>query len=458
MPTTGSGTMSSISVPTLPGSGPYLGFAPPLRYTQLSLDRYARILGINPAHFWGGFGQEIWPVGTGCDDLWPRHSWQKGDAVSREELAITIKEAEAEIARYVRFPLSPQWFEDVLIYPKPYRKEFVGYGGRNVRGMHKSVIAPWHKVIQPGVQVRTFINTVEVVYSDEDGDGFYETATIDCDVSGLNLASPNVNEIKVFIAGTGGHPDWELRDVRSKTSTSAVATIKMNSWILIEPELKASYPTLDGFNGVDIGTSTDNFVDSVDVYRVYTDATQATARFYWEAEPNGSLPFSTNCVACSGTGCDVCGLISQDGCSYVRDGEAGIICPVPASYNSDTSAWNHATQTIGRDPDLVKVWYLAGNISQEYLAGYSYDPLSDYWAEAIAWLATARLERPLCGCGNTVALADHWRTDVAYNGDDSSYLVDFKMLANPFGTKQGELMAWKRVSAFQNKGFDGAMV
>ena len=66
--------------------------------TLLSLDRYAQIMSLNPAHFSGAAGATFWPEITSCDDVWPQYSWQhQYEFVSREELAIAISEAEGDI-------------------------------------------------------------------------------------------------------------------------------------------------------------------------------------------------------------------------------------------------------------------------------------------------------------------------------------------------------------------------
>ena len=94
----------------------------------------------------------------------------------------------------------------------------------------------------------------------------------------------------------------------------------------------------------------------------------------------------------------------------------------------------------------MKAWYYAGLIADAYLAESSHDPLSNYWAQAIAWLATARLERPPCACSNTGTLFNKWSKDLATIGEGAGHLLSDRLLDNPFGTRQGEIMAWNRVS------------
>jgi hypothetical protein len=102
---------------------------------------------------------------------------------------------------------------------------------------------------------------------------------------------------------------------------------------------------------------------------------------------------------------------------------------------------------VCRDPDEIKLYYFAGAQEDQWLKGMSYDPLSRYFAQAIAWMATARLEREICGCGNLIALFRNLRQDLAVTreGGASRFTPD-EILNNPFGTKMGEVMAWQRIS------------
>jgi hypothetical protein len=134
---------------------------------------------------------------------------------------------------------------------------------------------------------------------------------------------------------------------------------------------------------------------------------------------------------------------------------------MPATYSDDNEQWERAVWTDCRAPDQVKIWYQAGELSQRYLDaenvtadfdnGLVTDPLTDYWAETIAWLATARMERELCSCGNVVALSIELRRDVSRTDPDGpSFFVDPSELSNPLGTRIGEIKAWRRISKVAN--------
>src|SRR5688572_10128086 len=81
--------------------------------TLLSLDRWARIMGLNPVHFNGASGDSVWPLTGGvCKDVWPQHSWQSPDIISREELARNIHLAERAITRALGYSPAPTWFAE----------------------------------------------------------------------------------------------------------------------------------------------------------------------------------------------------------------------------------------------------------------------------------------------------------------------------------------------------------
>ena len=79
------------------------------------------------------------------------------------------------------------------------------------------------------------------------------------------------------------------------------------------------------------------------------------------------------------------------------------------------------------------------------------EPLSQYWANLIAMLATARLEWPLCSCTNVQLLANRWREDLARMNKERSFAVTPDDLQNPFGTRAGETLAWKRITKSRGK-------
>lgn len=414
----------------------------PLPYTLLSLGRFAQMVGINPAHFWGAtaasLDPQVFPVGSSCGDIWPQHDWQKEDQVSRESLALAIQEAEKQLADYLGYWTAPVWIANEM---QPYPRDFYRtsmFQVLDVRGFNKSMSLRYGKIISGGQRAVSLIGTADTTsgsldYSDDDGDGLAETATIT-----LATSLTDVCEIKVYHASYDGLQEWEVRPVRTKEISAGVLTITLDSWLLIDPALYDEYPTTEGFQGIDIST-TANFVTSVDVYHEYTDTSSASAIFNWEKNE----PTCSSCT-CGGVGCPACSDDTQDGCLKVRDENLSKVVPLPATY--EDSEWTMTTYAVCRAPDRVAFWYYAGSQSNDYQREKVCDPLANDLAWITIWLAIPKLERPPCSCARLSNMFDYLRRDLSENfPGGSSFFVPEDMLNNPFGTHQGEVMAWKRL-------------
>jgi len=417
------------------------GLTEPLPYTHLSLSRFARIMGISPAHFFGGtavnLNPQIFPVRS-CSGVWQKYSWQDADRVSRFDIAVEIANAEREISEFMGYWPSPRWItEEKHVYPSFHRPEYRGTG-TDVSGRLKAIDTSTGKVIEGGRRGVTLLGSATVSgsdlsYSDEDGDGYYETATV-----AVNTSYTDINELKVYHTGYGGAMEWEIRHPRKKEVSGGVATFIFDSWLFIDPELYEAMPDEDGPNAIDI-SDTSNLVVQVDIYREYTDTTQAAAVFRWEYDPI--------CSCCSGSGCEICSDTTQNGCLAVRNSEVGLVAPMPGSYDSDSGVWLKASWTASVEPHRVDLWYKAGLISDAYKRGISIDPLPIDIARVIARLATSRLERNLCGCSNVQMLSEYLRTDTTRTSSQGTFtFVTPGIVENPFGTRVGEVEAYRFVT------------
>ena len=301
---TGDGTGTPITGG--PGSG--ATSARPFPRTLLSLSHYAKIMGINPLHFAGantpGLTPQVFPV-TSCSKLWSKYDWQDYDAVGTYQIAELIYEAENEVANVLGYWPAPYWIESELHqYPAPFNRELIG-NGLNVRGEQKSVISSYGKVINPGKRAVSLVETATtagstLVYSDDDGDGFYETATIT-----VPTTVTDAKELKVFFNGMGGELEWEIRSARSRIISGGNVQFVFDSWLFIDPELYELPPNTDEVEAIDVSTVA-NFVASVDVYREYIDFTDNPATFFWTSDK-----MSINNIACPN-----CGIIGCTTCEY----------------------------------------------------------------------------------------------------------------------------------------------
>jgi hypothetical protein len=214
------------------------------------------------------------------------------------------------------------------------------------------------------------------------------------------------------------------------------------SWQFIDPDLWEELPSTETAQPIDISNAA-NLVTTVDVYREYVDTTVASVQLLWEN-------YNVQCT-CGGSGCDACSPIEQDGCANIRDGFYGIISPLPASYSG--GEWSVEALEGCREPDRLKVWYYAGEQSQKYLQGRTCEPLSDYWARIIAFLAVSRLEHEVCSCDNVRALSRKLREDVGrtQEGEATFIFATPELVENPFGSRMGEVMAWRAVTRINKR-------
>lgn len=399
--------------------------------TLLSLDRWAKTLAISPVHFNGAASGDIWLDYGSCEDIWPQYAWQiDKEIVSRDEVAMAIASAEQDIANAIGYWPAPTWFAD----------EMHGFP-HTTRGV-KTVQASWGKIIGQGRRAVSAIETdATVVRTDPDGDGWAELATIT-----VATDVTDKREIKLFTQDMGGLPEWEIRPLRNVVLSGGNAIITLDAWLLIDPELWERYPSTNGFSAIDI-TDADNFVTEADVYRVYNDTTQAGSQFY---SSQVRLDYGVwICPNCNGSGCETCGITVQDGCFTVIDSRTSSVRPFPARYIN--GAWTAAPFDNCVAPAQVALNYYAGEIDQRYRKEQSLDPLSDYWAETITWLATARLPKGICGCGRVATRVDELQRDLSRFRDspDSAIYSRFEKMSifhSGFGTRVGEVKAWERVT------------
>jgi hypothetical protein len=408
--------------------------------TLLSLDRFARIFGINPVHFSGAGGTTIFPLRGACSDVWYQKSYIGSDRVSREDLAMVIATAEEDIARYLGYWPAPKWFsKEMHMFPRHHRPDLFD-DGYNVRGDRKSLKLDWGRFISPGRRYTQLISQASVaagtmVFSDPDGDGFDELVTITLPTT---LTNASRQQVKVYFDGHT-EQEWEIRNPKSVTISGGNVIITFDFWQLIDPALQDPFP---GPAPSALNITDAIYVAVVDVYREYTDYSQHSVEFYWEPRVSALI-----CPACGGSGCVACQLTVQCGCLHPRDVMLGIAVPQPATWDAVNGQWAASAFSECYAPDQVKVWYYAGEMSDAFLSGMGLDPLSNWYAEAIGWMAIARLERNFCSCGNLTALQTELRSEMSRSdtGGPSWFLTDADG-NNPFGTKMGEVKAWRRVA------------
>lgn len=395
-------------------------------FTQLSLDRFAKIMGVNPLHFNGVFSS-VSPVAS-CAAPLMQYDWQSADAVSRESIAVAIQDAEMRISTYLRFKPLPAFEVDErhsVLRPNP--PELFARRAITTTGLGAALKLDYGQVVAGGIEQRTAISlNLPIVYSDADSDGYKETATL----GPFATTVTDINEIALVFPGLGGAAEWEVRPI-TVTIVGGQCTIVARREQLVIPAL------LESFAGkATDGDSDPNFQPNMDVYRIWHDPSQQV-QFLWES------PFSS--CGCGDTTCASCFLSAQFGCTIVRDYRTGLITGQPAVWNSVTSAYESTQYAVNRAPDRARFWYRAGYRNQR--AKRPFVEMDPRWERAIALLAAANLERPMCGCPNVENITRYWREDLALVHSDTqggdSYQFPRKFLDNPIGTTRGAMQAWR---------------
>lgn len=401
------------------------------RPNLLSLDHYARVMGIDPLHFQGGFST-VRPE-PGCSDVWYQHDWQDPKKVSRDQVARLIAEAEFDLANEIGYWPAPTYIEEEFVqYPHPQRKDMTGFGW-NVSVRPKTIKPKWGYVIEGGQRADELLGTEGYLRFDADGDGFAELAqfvlTVPATFNTTQIRAyykvwdaPDAENCRTDPSSTGPDPAWEIRPLRSQL-VGTTLTIWIKAWQLFRPQLH------EALNASPIDADdADVYVDEIIFYREYTDP-ETQVQFLWGAD-------IANCDA-------ACARSTQAGCFSVTDQRSSFLAPRPATFADGVFTGANWAETV--EPDAVRLWYRAGFLPNRYRSSMD-EPLSQYWAKLIAMLATARLEWPLCSCTNVQLLADKWREDLARINVQRSFSVTPDDLQNPFGTRAGEALAWKRIT------------
>lgn len=405
--------------------------------TLLPLDRWAAILGHDPL----SFNQVITAAKpqTICAGPWKQWPWQESDKISREDVAQAIAEAERILADYVGYTLLPTWVADERRGTiQPGMPGLLNLSGRNLSGFRNTVQLARGHYISGGVEAKAVIEAgATITYTDEDGDDYFETATVT-----VNTTVTDVCEIAVYYPGESGRDAWEVRPLRSVTITAGVATIVMWRHQLVLPDLmEALVPeAVDGDNAA-------NFLEDVDVYRHYTDP-QQQVQFLWSP-----IPYWGSC-GCGDSACVACTIASQFGCLVGNDYRLGLVHYQPATWDAAAGGFVTAGYAAPRQPDRLRLWYRAGY--QDMAQDCPALQMEGTWERAVAYLSLTLLDRNLCGCSNLESLAEHYREDLALASstpaESRSYRVSgtaarASILDNPFGTTRGAVYAWTRANA-----------
>lgn len=404
--------------------------------TLLTLDRWSDLIGLNKLHF-NQIVSAAMPTPV-CGEIWKSFDWQDSMKISREAVAQAIQDAERQIMGLTNYPLAPMWIADERVRTvRPAISEDINLWGLNPRGQRSAVQLSNGYYISGGIEAKTLIEAgAAVTYTDPDGDGYPELATIT-----VNTTVSDPAEIAVYFPGESAAGEWEVRPLRSVTIGAGVATITCFRQQIPLPELWEAFApeAIDGDDNA-------NFLTTVDVYRHWNDP-QQQVQLMWS--PDGW----EGCSLCGDAGCATCQAGVQWGCLLGKDYRNGIVHYQPAAWDPEEGAFTSQSLAVWRQPDRLRLWYYAG--WQDTKLRYPTLQMDPYWERAVAYYSLCLLDREICGCTNLKELVRHWTQDLALNVSDpagsNSYQTGTELLNNPFGTMRGALYAYQRVNSGEGR-------
>ncbi len=406
--------------------------------TLLPLDSYARLMAIEPC----AFNQVYNPLDaypTECNQVWLQSAWVGSTEriVGRDEIATAINTAEEMIAQALGFQAAPAFIAaDEQAWPLPAR-------GWQVRT--PSYKLRWGQFIAAG---REDIDTAivigaPVVYSDSDGDGVLDRATVTITAAQLAAAGANWQEVAVYYPAV--YLDWSLwprdeswrikpwRIVRNPATGNLTLTGQRCQ--LVRPDLWEDDAPIDQSDAT-------AFLTNVDIYRRYLDTSQQAQHVYTTEGP-------TDCLypPCNETCATACVVVARG-----DDRRNGIVKAPAATHGA--GGWAYQTYLSGQYPDFVRTWYLAGAWKRlnNWMEADMLQTNHPAMALAIVRLANTLLPEAPCLCNKTVT---RWRRD-REEGDINS--LDAALAMSAFGsTMRGAIFAWSVVKRLNPLGGGGSL-
>lgn len=406
--------------------------------TLLPLDTYARMMAINQC----SFNQVFNPTGpypTECNEVWLQSSWvgTSERLVGRDEIATAVATAEEMIAEALGFWPAPKFIAaDEKQWPlqrrgaqvryPPYRLsygEFIGAGRENID---------------------TLISASEsITYTDRDGDGVLDTATITITAAQLAAAGANWQEIAVYYPAV--YLDWSLyprdeswrikpfRVVRNPNTGNV--TLTANRCQFVRPDLWEDDAAVDQSDFT-------AFITTVDVYRRYLDTSQQAQLVYTTEGPDDCLypPCNEQCQ----NACVVIG--NQD------DRRNGIVKALAANHS--VGGWTYQSFLENQYPDHVRTWYLGGAWKKinNWIEADLLQQNHPAMAEAIVRLANTYLPEAPCDCNRTQS---RWKRD---REEQDINNIDTALAMSAFGTTmRGAVFAWSVVKRLNPLGGGGSL-
>lgn len=424
----------------------------------LPLDQFRSAFSYNPFHFWQLANSTIAPL-VDCPTLVYEQAYQSGDqdSAGRADLRYAIELAEGKIRDWLGYSLVPHYSTLTLNYPRYYdvtlnKMDYSGSDGRWIAAR-----LPEGKIIAVGAESLASLGTVQtsdgsLAFSDRDSDGLLDTFT-----ATFNTAITDPAQLELYfivsdrLDNEPASERWRIAPVYCSIS-GGVATFTGRYWLLVKPVLYQSVRQAP----LDPATAS-NFVDTLQVYQHRADPTGTTpdtaqAELIWETRP---WPAWATCFDCSSqpfNSTDPAAQAFAVARVGLRDARLGIVSIGEAIWDATTGQFRSVSMSNSRPPDRIVLRYFAGeplDVTGKVPANY---------ASILSRFAAAEADKRICACAPANKQIYNQQIDRAFNADSrvDKFQMSMDDLNNPFGTREGQVAAWRWVKRNRILGGVGA--
>jgi len=430
---------------------------PTIPNTKLSLERWRQLAHIPPAEFYNltfmSCPNPPLPR-TSCNEQWGMYPVD--GSLNYFDLATQINISVEEITAYLGNSIHPEFVCDTQSYPanSPFppniTHQYSSYDGRYSTTYDTAwpsyPLSPEFQ--EMGIKTENVLATAtqtggQLTFEDRDSDGFFETAVVT-----LVLGSPpeSTKDCWISLQFSDG------RDVGPITVTQNDGVnliIELNSYQIISQDL---YSPFYDTGQLDVCQLADDvlFTESVTAVETYPDFTNQ----------GKYSSYTSNGCGCGGN-CDVCTATEQTVCVQLIGNNRGV--PIPADYDVTDGFCNLTDCSTLCRPDKVELYYFANPCQTENCDSAScVTGVCAKFEKALYYLSATRLG-DICDCSCAANSSnDFFKVQrEAGDGTGNSYNsnnVGFEIVeSSPFGTRWGEVMAYRILRNLQENKIGGVV-
>lgn len=385
--------------------------------TNISLDSFAKYMSIHPLAFNSITINSCIDSVIACT-AWMQYTWQNSAFISREMLAQYIKQSENEISAYLETFITPTWVvKEVHDWPEPYRPGM--YATDPDDFIFKS---DWKNINYFGQKRTTLLGTATVVYSDNDSDGYSETALFDITVTEIPT---NLDDIYITYPDHSGNKTYRIAPVEivNVDVLNGIITFRGQSWNFVnETNITASFANIKYLDGC-----TNIFQDEVEIWYEDIDPCLPQVELVW-------------------TGDDICARLNcteyvQPACAVLMDKCDGYFSIVPQQFDEENCViTNDSCLDFTTPPTFIRIYYKAGVAKGSQL--------SESIEQAVIKLTASKLPQSLCSCGCILPEIQRLQTETSISSQGGlRFSFPYSDTSNnPFGTTIGAIEVYKSLN------------